>query len=345
MKSLIGKVLIGIVVVGLLLSTVMVAGAAYRRGLGPSLEPAAPTPTASDDLVIVVSTPTHMPTVPPAAVAPTATPGPVTVCSETGAWNLLVLGADTVALRGDRGADLTRVIRLDFPNRRVTVYAFPRDLWVNTSGMGFTNPVVDSTELGTVFYESYRRSTKSVSRDRLVDGTNAMAKMLNWNFSVRADHYMVMDASQLPAMIDAIGGVPINIPVRTTDPYIGMVFNPGQQTLTGAQALAYARAIPDSDFGRINRQQLLLDALRQKMMDPAVWVKIPQLYSQFNRSIVTDLSPEQINHLSCLLNEIPREAIVQTGIQQAWTSAGPRGSVNWDKNSVMNHLRELGLVP
>jgi LCP family protein required for cell wall assembly len=343
--SLLGKFLIGLIVVGILMSTVFVVGAAYRRGLGPALEPVAPTATPAADLVVVVTTPTFTSTPPPVVVSTAAPLGPAVVCGESTAWNLLILGADTVALRGNRGADLTRVIRLDFPNRKVTVYAFSRDLWVNTSGMGLNNPTLDATELGTVFYEADRRSNKTVKRELMVDGTNAMAKMLNWNFSVRSDHYMVMDAAQLPAMIDAVGGVPINIPVRTTDPYIGMVFNPGQQTLTGAQALAYARAIPDSDFGRINRQQLLLDALRQKMMDPAVWVKIPALYTQFNQSIVTDLSPEQINHLACLLNEIPTGSIVQTGVQQAWTSAGPQGSVSWDKNNVMNHLKELGLIP
>jgi anionic cell wall polymer biosynthesis LytR-Cps2A-Psr (LCP) family protein len=139
--------------------------------------------------------------------------------------------------------------------------------------------------------------------------------------------------------------VPINVPQRTTDPWIGMVIQPGQQTFTGAQAVAYARAIPDSDLGRIGRQQLLLEALRQKLSDPSVIARLPQLYAQFSTSIVTDLSPEQINHLSCLLDEIPKESVVQDGVRQEWTSRGPGGSLLWDGTSVSNHMRSLGLIP
>jgi LCP family protein required for cell wall assembly len=248
-------------------------------------------------------------------------------------------------LRGDKGSDLTRIMRLDFPNRKVTAFAFSRDLWVNTSNLGLTNPTVDGAELGTVFYEALRRSTKPVKRDAMLDGTNAMARMLAWNFSVQTDHYLTVDVAQAPAMIDAIGGVPIYIPVRTTDPWIGMVFQPGQQTLTGAQAVAYARAKPDSDLGRINRQQLLAAALHQRLLDPSVWAKIPQLFTQFNQVIYTDLSPEQINHLACLLKETPKEAVIQDGVQQAWTSPGPQGSLLWDNTSVMNRLKTLGLIP
>jgi anionic cell wall polymer biosynthesis LytR-Cps2A-Psr (LCP) family protein len=125
-----------------------------------------------------------------------------------------------------------------------------------------------------------------------------------------------------------------------------MVIPAGQQTLNGVQFVAYARAIPDSDFARIQRNNLLLAALQQKLLDPAVWARIPQLYTQFNEVIATDLSPEQINHLSCLLQEVPKESILQDGVRQEWTSAGPQaGSLLWDKTKVINRLKELGLTP
>lgn len=340
--TLLGRLLVGLVVVGIVLSTFFVVSAAYQRSLGPALAPIEPTPLPTTGPQAAQAAPaTAVPTqtLPPAVIVQEA------VCGETSAWNLLVLGADTVALRGDKGSDLTRLLRLDFPNRRVTVYAFSRDLWVNTSGLGLTNPTVDATELGTVFYEAFRRSPKVNRRDAMIDATNVMAKMMAWNFSVRSDHYVAVDMVQVPGMIDAIGGVPINIPERVTDPWIGMVIQPGQQTLTGAQASAYARAKPDSDFGRINRQKLLLEAMRQKLRDPAVWVKIPQLYAQYSQVIATDLSPEQINHLACLLNEVPQEAIIQEGVPQAWTTPGPGASYVWDKNKVMDQLRGLGLIP
>lgn len=321
MKTIIGKALNGLFLAGIV---VLLAGCtfwdAYQQPLGPELDSDVPieTPTTIEQ---------------------------TTVCGESVVWNLLVLGSDTVVMRGDRGSDLTRMMRVDFPNKKVTVYTFPRNLWVNTTGLGLTNPTIEATELGTVFYEAFLRTAHINQRDAMIYSTNTTAKMLLWNFSLRTDHYLTVDVAQVPAMIDAVGGIPINIPERTTDPWIGMVIEPGQQTLTGAQAVAYARAKPDSDFGRINRQHILMEAIRQKLLEPAVWAKIPQLYTQFSQVIATDLSLEQINHLTCLLKEVPREAIIQEEVRQEWTSPGPQGSLVWDKNNVMNQLMGLGLIP
>ena len=103
-----------------------------------------------------------------------------------------------------------------------------------------------------------------------------------------------------------------------------MTIQAGQQTLNGAQFVAYARAIPDSDFGRIQRNSWLLLALQRKLLDPSMWGQIPQLYAQFNDVIATDLSPEQVNHLACLLQEVPNDAVLQDGVRPEWTSAGPQ---------------------
>jgi LCP family protein required for cell wall assembly len=268
------------------------------------------------------------------------------VCGETGAWNLLVLGSDAGDLRGPKGSDLTRILRVDFPNRAVTIFAFSRDLWVDSTGLGLTNPAINATQLGMVFYEARARSASTDVKTAMVDGTQATAHMLRNNFLVDTDHYLTVDLSQIPAMVDAIGGVPVDIPAAITDPWIGMTIPAGQQTLNGKTFVAYARVKPDSDFARIRRNNRLIEALQQKMLDPAVWVRIPGLYAQFNDVIATDLSPEQIEHLACLLQEVPQEAILQDGVRQEWTSPGPQpDSFLWDKTVVLNRLKELGLAP
>jgi LCP family protein required for cell wall assembly len=197
-----------------------------------------------------------------------------------------------------------------------------------------------------VFYEARARSASTDVKAAMLEATNVSARMLANNFLVSNDHYLTVDLAQVPAMVDAIGGVPIEIPAAITDPWIGMTIPAGQQTLNGAQFVAYARVIPDSDFARIQRNNRLLEALQQKMLDPAVWVRIPGLYAQFKDVIATDLSPEQIEHLACLLQEVPKEAILQDGVRLEWTSPGPvAGSFVWDKAIVHNRLKELGLTP
>lgn len=266
------------------------------------------------------------------------------VCGETAAWNILVLGSDLNETSRLRGSDLTRVMRVDFPNRKVIVYAFPRDLWVDTSGLGLTNPTINADQLGMVFYEARMRSPQFGVPEVMVDGLRVSAATILKNFSVRTDHYLALDLNQLPKIVDAVGGIPINIPERTTDLWRPIVFNPGQQTLNGEQTADYSRAYMGTDFDRIRRNQILLEAMRQKLLDPAVWAKIPELYTQFSAVIITDFTPEQITHLACLLKDVPPDSILQEGVRPEWTSPGPRGSLRWDQYSLFTRLKELGFV-
>ncbi|HEX2997786.1 MAG TPA: LCP family protein [Anaerolineales bacterium] len=350
-KSFVGLAFLGLIMLGILGMTVW-AVKAYQSPLGPSLDLPTPTTIVIYDQIIPTAIPINN------QIAPTATPVPTQVptaiptatqpgsCGETAIWNILILGSDAGDMRGEKGSDLTRMARVDFINKKVTIYSFSRDLWVDTTGLNLNYPMINATKLGRVFYEGRVRSPSLNVKTQMVDGTKATADMLARNFLINTDHYLTIDLSQIPAMIDAIGGVPVNVPVQTTDPWIGTVIPAGQQSLNGAQFVAYARAIPDSDFGRIERNNLLVKALQQKLLDPNVWIRIPQLYMQFSGVIATDLSPEQINHLTCLLTDVPPEAVVQEGVRQEWTYPGPQpGSLFWDRTIVTNRLRELGLIP
>ena len=297
--------------------------------------------TATVAVTLVAKLTPQMTQVVPTKTVPAQTAG----CGETGAWNVLILGSDYSEMRGPKGSDLTRMLHADFTNKRVVVYAFSRDLWVDTTGLGLTSPNIDATRLGMVFYEGRIRSLQFPELDTIVDGTRVTAGMLLKNFSLGTDHYLALDLVHLADMINSVGGLPINVPSRVTDPWIGMVIQAGQQTLNGAQVVAYARAIPDSDFGRIQRNDLILEALHQKFLDPAMVAKIPDLYTQFKNVIATDLSAEQINHLSCLLKEVPASSVIQDSVKPEWTSAGPQGSLLWNKNNILARLKELGLIP
>lgn len=329
-KKMMRNTLLGLIIL-LLLGATAWAVRAYQMPLGPALEAAAPA-ISPDNGQSTTRSGSNLAQDP--------------VCDETTAWNVLILGSDAADLRGEKGSDLTRMMRVDFPNRKITIFAFSRDLWVDTAGLGLTNPTVNETQLGRVFYEARRRSPSANVKTSMVDGTNVTARMLSNNFLVSTDHYLTIDLSEVSSLVDVLGGVPVNIPATITDPWIGMVIPAGQQTFSGAQFVAYARAIPDSDFERIQRNNLLLAALREKLLDPSVWGKIPQLYTEFNEVIATDFSPEQINHLNCLLKEVPPEAIVQDQVRPEWTSPGPAtGSLLWDKPTVFNRMKELGLIP
>jgi LCP family protein required for cell wall assembly len=338
----------------------------YRQPLGPALEspdlsipvatqapelasapvvidlPATSTAPEPTELPEPTSAPTTMP-VQPASVA--STTANQAVCGESGVWNILILGSDAADLYYPEGSDLTRVMRVDFPNKKVSIFAFTRDLWVDTSGLDFRDPDITNTKLGMVFYEARRRSTALDSQASMQDGVNAIAQTLTANFGLSFDHYIALDLDQFPAMIDTVGGVPIDIPEQLRDPKSGMVFRVGQQTLDGEQAATYARAYLGSDLNRIVRNDILLEALRQKLLDPTVWIRVPRLFIEFRHSINSDFSLEQVNHLVCLLKEAEADRILQDGVKEEWTTPGPEGSLLWDGAKILGRLQELGMLP
>ena len=95
-------------------------------------------------------------------------------------------------------------------------------------------------------------------------------------------------------LVDAVGGVTIEI----TDTFSldGMQFEPGERTLNGEEALAYARyrSGPDGDFGRIRRQQQVLRALLSSAAgtDPITLVR--NLLPQLSDHVRTDLTPAEM---------------------------------------------------
>src|SRR6185437_10643347 len=85
------------------------------------------------------------------------------------------------------------------------------------------------------------------------------------------------------AMSDAVGGVTVCLATPLTDPYVGLNLPAGQQTLVGAQALAFVRSrhgVGDgSDLGRISNQQLFLSALLRTVTSAGVLTNPLTLYT------------------------------------------------------------------
>src|SRR5512143_3193617 len=239
-------------------------------------------------------------------------------CGQSGAYTVVIIGSDADDIGGHPGSDLIRLARVDFSRRSVAVFALSRALWVDIGRLELQNPVLTETTLGEVYYAAYERSVATEESGKMTDGARASAQSIVDNFYVISNHYLVVDLDQLPTLIDTIGGLPIDIPERTTDRWIGVTIEPGLQTLSGTQVMAYARAIPDSDFARMQRNSLILQALRQRLLDPAVWPKLPTLYSQFRDVFVSDLTPEQILSLICLLGEVPSQDVVLDQIRPEW---------------------------
>jgi len=305
------KTALGIILLILVLSGIQLFRL-YRQPLGPSLD----LPTATQDIIPTLTTfPIEDRSVQSTAtqVQPTVTQTamPQPMCGGPAVMNILAIGSDA---RGDHYlyglADIIRLVRVDFVNARVSILEVPRDLWVEipeiSDHYGITQGKLN---------QAYLYGNKGLGYyDGPGEGPGLLARTLNLNFSARPDHYLAVNMRTFEAMVDAIGGLDIYLPyeisVKSKDNPRGFAIPEGQHHIDGETALWVARIRQYSTFSRAENQNIVMCALRKKILSPAVVPAIPKLVRDFQRYVQTDLSPEQINQLACLATQMKGTNVV-----------------------------------
>jgi LCP family protein required for cell wall assembly len=311
-------ILSGLSVVACILFIVVVysIGQAYlvwtQQPLGPALED---------------STPWELPatwTVSPGSLQPTTTlastlsfetetpASPFLPCGNLPTMTVLAIGNDSRSDDYRYGrADMIRAIRVDFKAQRVTALAFPRDLWVKIPEIR-DDIGTDRQKLNTAY--TYGNPGLHFW-DHPSQGPGLLARTLEQNFGLRSDHYVAVSMQVFVDVVDALGGLDIYLPDgvdgRTaSDRSKRLVFPPGQQHLSGEQALTLARTRNVSTFARTNHQNTVVCALEEKIKSPKTIPQIPAIIASFRDNIQTDLTPAQISQLTCLGTTMPRENII-----------------------------------
>lgn len=130
---------------------------------------------------------------------------------------------------------------------------------------------------------------------------------------VDIDHYAVADFEGFEEMVDAMGGVEVDVVEGEYPPELGL--EEGRQKLSGHQALAYARyrGTSGGDLDRIERQQEVLVALKRQALEPDSVSRLPEVARAAKENIETDLGLSESFALGKALLERGREAPVEAG--------------------------------
>jgi LCP family protein required for cell wall assembly len=286
----------------------------WDKPLGPSVD--LPTYTQSQGYTPSIPTPpvstlspisNQQPTI---EVSPTPTRKPL--CNRPATMTILLIGSDARSTGYLYGlADSIHIIRIDFTIPNIMVIDFPRDLWVEIPDIsdhyGITHGKLNQAYLfgnpGMGYY------------DGPGEGPGLMARTLDLNFGLRVDHYIAINRQTFVRMIDAVGGVDINLEssinlntgIDTPDPRLYLPA--GTNHLDGELALSMAVNRIPTTFQRMKYQKIILSALREKLLSPAMLPKLPKLAAQFITSVQTDLSPSEINDLICIVQAVPKGSI------------------------------------
>jgi polyisoprenyl-teichoic acid--peptidoglycan teichoic acid transferase len=295
--------------------------------------PGLPPESCSSQRVDALETPVIVD--PKATATPTPTPEPVLPEKELPTWdggsriNILFVGlrgGDPLEPDCPFCTDTLILLTIDPISKTAGMLSIPRDMWANIPGFGYSR-INTAWMLG--------RGSK------LPGGGPALSmKTVSHFIGVPVDYYVQVDFDTFVDVINLIGGVDIyNNEKIVLDPAAhGKDFPKvrltccGIRHMNGATALAYARCrkesqgCTDGDVGRAKRQQKVIFAIRDKVLNPqnfaSLFAQAPQLYNKFSEGIHTNMSLEDAMKLAVLVRDIPRENIKNGVIDNSMVSFG-----------------------
>jgi LCP family protein required for cell wall assembly len=211
--------------------------------------------------------------------------------------NLLVMGID--ARPGDPWdgvrTDTLMIATIDPLAKTVSMISFPRDMWVDIhppDGGVYQERINTSFEVGA-----------AAGGDSVDAGAAQLAKDMKLDFGVDTDYYVLFNFQAVEELVDAIGGVDVDIPAdlavpdwfySNDDVHGQMIHLPaGLNHLDGYHAVALGRSRDGEggDFFRIKRQQLVVQAALGKifsagLLNPTAW---PPLWDTYGKLIHTNV--------------------------------------------------------
>jgi LCP family protein required for cell wall assembly len=274
---------------------------------------ATPAPSAS-----VGPTPAPTPVIPPfptdggngtlpnfGASVPWVRPGAIP-WGDDGRFDLLLIGSDAGAGRWSRRNDVMLLVEVDVKTGATAMIGLPRNLQYAPYPPGAARDAsvcgCETGLLNEMYVEATGRNPGLWPGRGPVKGIGAVRSVVHTLTGRPIDAVLIVDLNGVIRVVDAMGGVDINVPDAVVDDHypdpghgeIKLRIRAGQQHFDGRTALAYARSRHmDSDYGRMDRQQTLLLAIRQEL-GPAMILDAPALFGAADGTAWTDLPRESL---------------------------------------------------
>lgn len=188
---------------------------------------------------------------------------------------VVVLGMDA----GGGNTDTIFTIRLE--NGQTYITQIPRDSYINSAQFG----------------------PMKVNALYAYGGTDAVKQELTRLMGRPIHHYMLVNLEGIRTISDLMGGVTVDVPKRLyyVDQSQGLYIDlqPGPQLLKGRELEGFLRWRHDEsgDFGRMQRQQLVIKSLFSSLTKPENVVRLPALMTAAGRNLKTDLGPMELGGL------------------------------------------------
>ncbi|ASS76357.1 hypothetical protein CIG75_16300 [Tumebacillus algifaecis] len=177
--------------------------------------------------------------------------------------NILFLGVDSRGEGEQPRSDTILLLSVNPVTKKASLFSIMRDTYVNIEGVG-------QAKINAAFAYGGPELLISTVQDFL---------------DLPIHYYVATDFQGFAKIIDAIGGVDVNVQekmVHADDGVYDILLNAGEQHLTGQQALMYVRyrGTARADFDRTERQREMVKIVGQKIASPSMALKLPKILKE-----------------------------------------------------------------
>ena len=198
---------------------------------------------------------------------------PYTVQQLEGLRTILIIGCDTREDDPSMGqrSDTMMLAFLNLSEKSVSLLSIPRDSYVQIPGYG-------KNKINAAFSAG---------------GISLARETVEYLLGIKIDDYVVVDFNGFIELVDALGGIEVNVEYSMSNWNEGIDIYPGLQTLNGHDALGYVRYRGGdvTDYDRIAHQQEFIGLVLDKLLSFSSVTKIAELVGIAINNVETDLTP------------------------------------------------------
>jgi len=210
--------------------------------------------------------------------------------------SVMLLGVD------ERDKDVGRsdtLMLINFSDDKASLLSIPRDTRVYIERRGFD-------KINAAYAQGGEKLTRATLEDFL---------------GLKVDRYVKVNIAEFVEIIDAIGGIDIVVEkaMDYEDPWddnggLSIHLDKGLQHLDGKTAMEFVRfRDSEGDAGRVRRQQKFMQACAERLSDPTIILKLPQILSVASKAVETDLTSAEMMAIAGSLKSAEDSQHIKTG--------------------------------
>ncbi len=233
---------------------------------------------------------------------------------EQGYTNFLLLGIDQRGIGSSILTDTIMILRYQESTNKAIMISIPRDLWVKIPA--FNQVQSYYTKINSVYTIGNDYKYISSSDNDPQNGLGLLSRIINDNLAISVHYATRVNFNSFERIIDAIGGVDIEVENTFTDymypkegyesapeneRYEIVSFKVGMNHFDGETALKYARSrhamgVEGSDFARARRQQKVVLAVKDKLLQNETLLNLntlKEIYLTVSQEVDSNVRPSE----------------------------------------------------